>query len=86
MEEFLHKLEYGPTSLTGWLLLAPCFLVLLGWLGAVLGYGDDAPEDEKRKLGSGWNVLKHYAPPSFIRFTRWFFLCFAVLYVISVLL
>ena len=84
MIEFLHNLSRGPSSLAGWLLLAPCALALIVWFAVLLSYGDDAAESDKEKLGTGWCVFRHYAPASFVRFTPWFFLVLVVIYVLSV--
>ncbi len=86
MQELLYRLGHGPSSLAGWLVLAPGILVLLGWFGAALPNGDDAPDRLKKQLGSQWNITRYFAPPSFIKFTCWLFPCLALLYVISVLL
>ena len=86
MQELLHRLSHGPSSLAGWGLLSLCGFTLIIWFAISLGYGDDAPEAEKKRLGTAWGVIKHFAPPSFIRFTRWFVIALAIIYVVSVYL
>jgi hypothetical protein len=82
--DFLAHLRHGPSSVTGWIVFGVATLAWIVWWSLAVGYTDEVPDAEAKRLGSFARVLRAYAPPRFVRSQRWVFPMVFILYVISV--
>lgn len=84
IRSFLDHLGKGPSSLAGGAVFAICIVACIAWVALAMGYTDEVPDSEKRRLGSLLRLVEVYAPRSFVRSAFWFFPAVFLLYVVCV--